>query len=594
MLIDNIFRRRVEKLREIMSQHGVNAYFISGTDPHISEYIPEFWKTRDFITGFTGSAGTVIVTDDSAALWTDSRYFLQAEVELQGSDIQLMKLNMSGIPSHSEWLGKILQPGNIVGTDARCISASQFQILASELNNFSISLIDVGDLLGSIWSDRKPLPFSCISIHEMEFACVSRSGKIRQLREKLSILSAEFTIVTALDDLAWLFNLRGNDVMFNPVFTGYGLVSQSEIFLYVNLSKLTDDVKHELINDNITLKPYDDIFIDLSKIEGSACIDIKKTNQALFSLLSSKSKIISTASVIAEMKSVKSESELRHLEDTLKRDGAAMVNFLYWFDQTIGKEDIFELDLISKLEYFRSLQEHFKGISFETIIGYNKTGAIVHRRVNIENAEFVKKQGILLFDSGGQYLTGTTDITRTICLSTPTTQQMQDFTLILKGLISLTSVIFPRGTKGANLDIMARHAMWQLGINYGHGTSHGIGYYLNVHEGPANIRQEYNEYPILPGMVFSNEPGIYREGQYGMRIENMMVCVEKMKTESGTFLGFETMTLCPIDKQLIDRSMLTETEIGWINKYHRWCFDELSPLLDKDKACFLEKLTSEI
>ena len=585
-----IITQRIQELREIMKHIGVNAYFISGTDPHLSEYPPEYWNSRAFISGFTGSSGTVIISENEAALWTDSRYFIQAEAELQGTGIQLMKINMPETPSHSEWLKKILTSGSIAGTDAMCISASQFQILKNDLCTSDISLKDTRDLLESIWESRPPLPVSQVFVHDIQYEGKSRMEKISNVREKLKVLKADFAVVTALDDLAWLFNLRGNDVMFNPVFIGYAIIKHDSAVLYINPQKLHNNVKNELAKDGIIIKPYEDVFSDLPLMKGNACVDIKHTNQSLFGLLTEKT----TASVVAEMKSVKSDLELQHIKETMKRDGVAMIDFLYWIDQNIGKREVTEYDLSLKIEYFRSLQYHFKGPSFDTIVGYNENGAIVHRRVTNDNAVSVSREGILLFDSGGQYLTGTTDITRTICLSSPTPQQKQDFTLILKGLIALTSVVFPQGTKGTNLDIMARQAMWQYGINYGHGTSHGIGYFLCVHEGPISIRQEYNEYPILPGMVLSNEPGIYRQGKYGMRTENMMVCVEKMKTDSGTFFGFETLTLCPIDKQLIDRNILTETEIDWINKYHQQCFDELSLLLDKDKVCFLEKLTSEI
>ena len=590
-----IIPERIEKLRREMKNSGVDAYYISGTDPHQSEYLPEYWQTRSFISGFTGSAGLVVITQEKAALWTDSRYFLQAGSQLEGTGIQLMKMRTEGTPEPGEWLGSILPTGSMVGTDAKCMSLNQYKNFKLLLNKKKLQLKNAGDLLSVFWTDRPPLPGIPVFEHELRYAGFSRLEKIGQIRKKMEEADATTTIISALDDLAWTFNLRGEDVESNPVFVAYSIITNKEVSLYLNPGKVPPEIKKKLKEENIQLKTYDAIFEDLGKITGTVLVDPDRTNQALIESLPAEAELMEQVSVPAMLKAVKSAVELSHIRETMKKDGIAMVDFLFWLDRNIGKIPVTEYDAAMKLTYFRSKQEGYKGISFFPIIGYNETGAIVHRHVTKETAHEIKKEGMLLFDSGGQYITGTTDITRTVILSGPTNQQKKDFTIVLKGMIGLTTASFPAGTKGCNLDILARKAMWDHGMNYGHGTCHGIGYFLNVHEGPMSIRQEYNEHPISPGMVLSNEPGFYREGQYGLRTENMMVCVEREKTEFGKFYGFETLTLCPIDLNLIEKSLLTQNEISWIDNYHQWCYEELSPLLEnEEKRQFLKKKTMKL
>ena len=590
-MIKELILKRLACLRREMKNAGVKAWYVSGTDPHQSEYLPRHWRTRNFLTGFTGSAGLVVVTELQAALWTDSRYFLQANEQLAGTGIELMKMRVEGTPSPADWLGRILDKGDSVGTDATCLSVNQYKRLNDELQKHQLLLQNTGDLLEYCWPDRDPLPNAPVFEHEMPFAGISRQDKFDLLRNKIDDCQADALLISALDDLAWSFNLRGHDVEFNPVFVGYGLIVREEVLLFVDEGKIPDDLCRKLAADGVKIKPYSAVFDELKWLHGTLLIDPDRTNQALLESLGANVNVSFQLSAPAWLKAIKSEPELKFIRETMRKDGVAMVDFLYWLDQNIGVKMVTEYDLALKLGYFRSLQEGYQGNSFFPIIGYNETGAIVHRSVTPETAHEVKREGMLLFDSGGQYLTGTTDITRTISLARPTEQQKFDFTIVLKGMIHLTQAKFPAGTRGCNLDVLARQAMWQNGMNYGHGTCHGIGYFLNVHEGPMSIRQEYNEHPIEPGMVLSNEPAFYREGQYGLRTENMMVCVASETTEFGRFYGFETLTLCPIDRELIDKNLLSETEIDWINSYHQWCFDELSPWLDDNKKAFLKQLT---
>lgn len=589
-----IIRERIDRLRKRMKEQAIDAVYISGTDPHQSEDLPQHWQSREFITGFTGSLGMVAITEHEAALWTDSRYFLQAENELEGTGIRLMKLRTEGFPTPDEWLGNKLPPGSIAGTDARCMSFNQFRNFKLCLERKGIEFKDSGDLPASLWRGRKPIPQSPVFEHDLHYSGLTRLEKIDLIRQKVKKSGAASTIISALDDLAWTFNLRGSDVFCNPVFIAYSLITENTISLYINPRKIPSEIRIKLKDEGISVRPYDAIFKELLHIQGKILIDPDRINQALAGSLPNNAEIIEQSSVPAMLKAIKSRTELNQIRQTMKKDGVAMIDFLYWLYKTIGLQEISDYDIAVQLEHFRSLQEGYQGISFPPIIGYKETGAIVHRRVTKENAVPVSREGILLIDSGGQYLSGTTDITRTITLAEPPQQQKEDFTIALKGMINLTMACFPAGLRGCNLDILARKAMWDRGINYGHGTSHGVGYFLNVHEGPMSIRQEYNEHPILPGMVLSNEPGIYREGHYGVRTENMMVCVERERTEFGQFYGFETLTLCPIDLKLIDKELMTAQEIDWINDYHEWCYKELSPLLNEEKKSFLRSFTNKL
>lgn len=587
-------RQRLSALREEMKQQGLSAWYLSGTDPHLSEYLPDYWQTRTFISGFNGSFGYMMVTLDEAALWTDSRYFLQAADQLDETGIQLMKFRMEGTPTPAQWLGTLLKPGATVGTAAGCLSIEQFASFKAELAAKQLELKDCGDLLDPIWEDRPALPTSPIFEHDLKYAGTSRLEKIDQLRSDIKKNNADYMLLSALDDIAWTFNLRGDDIAFNPVFVSFALVGLNETTLYLNTDKVPEPLANKLLSEGIKLKEYKEIYAELGTIAGKIVLDPVRANQALREALSEEAEIIAQLSSAAILKAIKSEHELKMFEIAMRKDGVAMVKFLNWLYKTVGQEAIDEYTVLEKLVDFRSTQEGFMGASFYSIVGYNGNGAVVHRSVTKETAAAIEASGILLFDSGGQYLEGSTDITRTVALSEPTELAKEDFTIALKGTIGLAELKFPANTIGCNLDLAARHAMWQTGRNYGHGTGHGIGFFLNVHEGPMSIRQEYNDRVIEPGMVLSDEPAFYREGLYGIRTENVIACTEWQTNDWGRFLQFETLTLCPIDLKLIKKELLTEAEIEWLNSYHKRCYDELSPALNDEEKAFLQSCTQAI
>lgn len=588
-----LIKERIGRLRLVLQKKGLDACVIFGTDPHLSEYLPEHWQTRRFISGFTGSAGTVIITGNKAALWTDSRYFLQAENELAGTGIDLVKLRVPGQPTPEEWLKINLGKGSKVGTDEWCIAHSQYRSMQKNLQTGGISLVAAGDVLDEFWTGRPALPESPIFEHELKFACTDRKTKIETICSELAKSGADLQIITALDDLAWTFNLRGTDVECNPVFVGYGSVSQAEQVLFTSLKKLSPELQVKLKSEGIQLKEYNEIINYLENLPAGTrlFVDPDRTSQAILEHIPESSRIIEGLSFPTRLKALKTEAEIANIRQAMRKDGVAMVEFLYWIENNIGKIPVTEYTVAEKLSEFRALQPEFKGISFFPIVGYKEHGAIVHFHVTAENALPVEKDGFLLFDSGGQYSDGTTDITRTVALSELTDQQKKDFTLVLKGMISLTLAKFPVNTRGYHLDILARKDMWKHGLNYGHGTGHGVGYFLNVHEGPMSIRQEFNDRTIEPGMVLSNEPALYRLGEYGLRTENMIVCAKDKSTEFGDFLRFDTLTLCPIDTNAIDKQLLSSEEISWLNNYHQKVYDELEPLLRTELKKFFRDLT---
>ena len=579
-----------------MQEVSLDAYIIYGTDPHLSEYLPAHWQTRPFISGFTGSAGMVIVSSEKAALWTDSRYFLQAEEELSGTGIELVKMRTPGYPEPAEWLKVNLKAKAKVGTDESCISVNQFRAIQNSLDQSGISLKESGDLLNDIWTDRPPLPDSAIYEHELKFACTNRITKIETICSELEKSGANLQIITALDDLAWTFNLRGNDVECNPVFLAYAAISKEKTALFVEITKLPSALKIKLETEGIQIKTYNDLPTYLKQLPKTVKIllDPDRTNHAILKNIPTSCKVIEGLSVPCRLKAIKTEAEIRNIRQAMRKDGVAMLEFLFWLENNLGKIPVTEFTVAEKLTEFRSKQPDYKGISFFPIVGYKEHGAIVHFHVTEENALSIEKNGFLLFDSGGQYLDGTTDITRTVALSELTDRQKTDFTLILKGMISLSMAKFPVNTRGYHLDILARKNLWKHGLNYGHGTGHGVGYFLNVHEGPMSIRQEFNDRAIEAGMVISNEPALYRLGEYGIRTENLIVCVKDETTGFGDFLKFDTLTLCPIDSKAIDKSLLNPEEIEWLNSYHQMVFEELEPLVNDELRSFLEKLTRAI
>lgn len=589
-------KERISALRAKMKIARIDAYIIYGTDPHLSEYLPSHWQTRPYISGFTGSAGMVIICSEKAALWTDSRYFLQAEEQIKGTGIELVKMRTPGHPEPADWLVQNLKQGDSVGTDESCISVNQFRLMQQKLNQSGILLKESGDLLNEIWINRPSLPDSVVYVHELKFACTDRKTKIAAICSELVKLGTDLQIITALDDLAWTFNLRGSDVEFNPVFMAYASISKEETVLFIEDKKLPSELKTKLETEGIQIRAYHQLadFLRNLPVSMRILLDPDRTNQAILKSIPNQNLIIEGLSIPCQLKAIKSENEISNIRQAMRKDGVAMVEFLYWLKNNLGEVPVNEYTVAEKLIGFRSEQRDFKGISFFPIVGYKEHGAIVHFHVSEDNALSIEKDGFLLFDSGGQYLDGTTDITRTIALSELTKQQKTDFTVVLKGMISLTLAKFPVNTRGYHLDILARKDMWQYGLNYGHGTGHGVGYFLNVHEGPMSIRQEFNDRVIEAGMVLSNEPALYRLGEYGLRTENMIVCVKDETTEFGNFLRFDTLTLCPIDTNAIEKDLLNPEEIEWLNNYHQKVFEELTPVLDEKLKSFLKELTEPI
>lgn len=591
-----LIKKRISNLRTEMQKEGLDAYIIYGTDPHLSEYIPARWQTRTFIAGFTGSAGMVIVSREKAALWTDSRYFLQAEIQLSGTGIELVKMRTPGQPEPHEWLKMNLKTGASVGTDEWCISVNQFRMMQKNLEQTGLFLKEAGDLLDKIWTDRPTLPDSAVYEHLLEFACTDRKTKFEAICNELDKSGTNMQIITALDDLAWTFNLRGSDVEYNPVFLAYAVISREEIFLFIESGKVPLELRNKLESEGIQIRAYNELTGLLHQLPATAriLVDPDRTNHAILKNIPIHCKVIEGLSAPCKLKAIKTEDEIRNIRQAMRKDGVAMVEFLFWLKNNLRKIRITEYTVAEKLNEFRSRQPDFKGISFYPIVGYKEHGAIVHFHVSEDNALPIEKDGFLLFDSGGQYTDGTTDVTRTIALSELTPRQKTDFTVTLKGMISLTLAKFPVNTRGYHLDILARKDMWQHGMNYGHGTGHGVGYFLNVHEGPMAIRQEFNERVIEAGMVLSNEPAFYRLGEYGLRTENMMVCLKDESTEYGDFLRFDTLTLCPIDTNAIDKNLLNPEEINWLNNYHQWVYEELETLIAEELKGFLKELTEPI
>ena len=576
-----------------MLKCGLDAFYISGTDPHMSEYLPERWQTRAFVSGFTGSYGVVVITQEEAGLWTDSRYFIQAEEQLKGSGIKLFKLRKPNAIAPEIWISGKLAAGSKAGIDPQTVSLNDYRKLKNELDKSSIQLTENQELLDKLWEDRPEIPLNEIFEIEQKYTGLSRKEKKEQVANELRKTGADLQVITTLDELAWYFNLRGSDNSYNPVFTGFGIAGKSENYLFTFKEKLPAQLQSKLEKERIEIKSYDEFYSWLKTLRNrTVLIDPSTVNYAVHKNLLEGNTIKEGNSVVASLKVVKNKTELDGFTEAMRKDGAALVEFLFWLKNT--DEQVTEYSAGRKLAEVRSKQEGFVHESFSPIVGYKKHGAVVHLSAGPENALEIEKDGILLFDSGGQYYEGTTDITRTVALGEVSEMQKTDYTLVLKGMIALTCAKFPEGTKGCNIDILARQALWNNGLNYGHGTGHGVGHFLNVHEGPVSVRQEYNPTALKPGMVMSNEPGIYREGKYGIRIENMIVCTEKEETEFGKFLGFETLTLFPIDTTLIKKELLSAEEVDWLNNYHERVATELKPLLSKELQQFLEQLSRPI
>jgi len=591
----NIISNRLNRLRDAMRKQGIAAYIVPGTDPHAGEYIADYWKEREWICGFDGSAGTAVITLDKAGVWVDSRYFIQSDVQLQDTGFTSMKMGLPETPDILPWLAVVLKKGDKVGVNPQLFSMNAFAAMQDTLALSDIELVSA-DLIKPIWEERPSLPVQKIFVYDVSYAGKSSTEKIALLRTEIRKLHADVFVMNALDDIAWLFNIRGNDVAYNPVATAYALVDMTTVVIYVSPDKLTEQVRHYFAMQGVVVKDYLTINDDLVAIspDKKVLLDGNKINRSLFEAIPSACIIINRMSPVTLLKSCKNETELAGMRKAMIKDGVALTRFFMWLEANVTSEKLTELSVADNLYNFRAEQENFVGESFGTIAGYASHGAIVHYKADEKSNAKILPEGLLLLDSGGQFLEGTTDITRTVSLGNPTSQQKTDFTLVLKGHIGIAIAVFPVGTRGSQLDVLARKAMWDRGLNYGHGTGHGVGHFLNVHEGPQNIRMDENPVPLQPGMFISNEPGLYRKDEYGIRTENLIHVVKDQQTEFGQFLKFETLTLFPIDVSLVDMSLLTAAEISWLNAYHQEVYDKIAPHLNKAEKQWLKNKTKII
>ena len=582
--------KRIEKLRHWLGSNHAEAIVIPSTDPHCGEYVPDHWKIREWISGFTGSAGTVVVTTKDAALWTDSRYFIQATEQLRNSGFLLMKENLPETPTIGEWLSSVLPTGSKVAICGEMFAHQEREKLAKELKK-GISIKSFVDPFNDLWDNRPDLPLDKIYKQPVKYAGIGFIEKLNAIRELLKKEQVDNILLCALDEIAWVTNLRGSDVHCNPVFVSYLLIGLDSTTLYVNSQKLSEKLLNDLENKNIICKNYKDVFKDLSKLD-SLWLDPSSTNQAVYEAL--KVSPVEKKSPIAFLKSIKNKQEIEGFHQSMLRDGIALVKFMKWLRPAVEKGNETELSISKKLEEFRKEQENYLGISFDTIAAYGFHGAIVHYEPTNETNIAVKPEGFLLLDSGAQYLDGTTDITRTIPLGALTPEMKLNYTLVLKGFIQLGLAKFPEGTCGTQLDILARQFIWKEGKNYLHGTGHGVGSHLCVHEGPHQIRMNNVPAALKAGMTVTDEPGLYLEGRYGIRIENTLLVIPYIETEFGSYLQFEHLTLCPIDKEPILIEMLSRDEIEWLNSYHQTVYEKLSPYLCKEEIEWLKEATKKI
>lgn len=593
----NVINKRLESLREVMKREHLSAFIFPSTDAHQSEYVAAHWQGREWISGFTGSAGTAVVTMNSAALWTDSRYFLAAEEQLDGTQYQLMKLKIEGTPTIAEWLAKELSDVESpeVGLDGMVNSYNQTVSLMADLRKLGgITVRTNLDPLELIWQDRPSIPCNPVEIQPMEYAGEELSSKIARIREALGVQHADGMLVSALDDIAWTLNLRGTDVHCNPVFVGYLLISGESVSLYVDEEKLSQEVKAYLSAHRVDVSSYNKVVDGLNAYpEYNILLDGDETSYYLWKAVECQ-EIVCAKSPIPAMKAIKNEVEIAGYRRAMLRDGVAMVKFLKWLKPAVAAGGQTEISIDKKLTGLRAEQDLFRDISFDTIAGYADHGAIVHYEATPDTDVALKPEGMILIDSGAQYQDGTTDITRTIALGPVTEEMKHVYTLVLKAHIQLELVKFPDGASGTQLDAVGRECMWREGFNFLHGTGHGVGSYLNVHEGPHQIRMEWMPAPLRAGMTLTDEPGLYLAGKFGVRTENTVLITEYMKTDFGNFLQIEPLTLCPIDTDPIDFSMLLPEELEWLNDYHRIVYEKLSPLLDEEEKNWLKNATKAI
>ena len=588
--------KKLDLIRAALRQNDIDVYIIPSADPHLGENIPDHWKIIPWMTGFTGSAATVIITDTFAGLWTDSRYYIQAEKQLTGSGYELVRPKAFQSPDYLVWLSENINQESRIALNGKIFSISQIRKLEKAIAGKKVKF-DLGcDIISGLWTSRPPVPSSVAFDYPAEFCGKDRSRKIAEVREQMKKQHVDFHFLASVDDIMWLLNIRGNDVEYSPLLMCFLLISEKQILFFVENEKIPIGLAQEFKKLEMVLMPYEEAASTISGLtEGrSILINPATTSVTLYNSIPERLRIIEDISIPTHLKAIKNKTEIENIGKVMIRDGVALTKFFFWFEHSLGKIVLTELSLADKILEFRSMQKDFLGPSFSTITAFNEHAALPHYSPASDSDSEIGECGILLVDSGGQYLGGTTDLTRTISTGAPGVRQKNDFTLVLKGHISLACAKFPLGTRGYQLDLLARKALWEKGLNYGHGTGHGVGCCLNVHEGPHNISPADNKTIIGSGMLISNEPAIYREGEYGIRTENLIICYEDEETEFGQFLKFDTVSLCYIDKALIDKSLLEEKEIRWLNSYHQDVFYKLSPHLTGPEKEWLKDKTEPI
>jgi len=586
---------RLKALREELANRSLDAFIVPSSDPHQSEYVASHWETRVWLSGFTGSAGILVITSDYAGLWTDSRYFLQAEQQLAGTGINLHKQGVPYAPEHLSWLGQQLHAGATVGVDGRLFSVNQVRRMLRVFDEYDVHLDYEQDPIEMIWPDRPARPDRPVVEHDLSYAGLSRAAKLQRVRARMAEEEASYYLVSTLDDIAWVLNLRSDDVAFNPVFVAYLVIGKTSTFLFIDADKIAEKLAAELQEDGVQLKDYDQVGAFLAnRLPGDQVwLDLSTTHIQHYNELNDDQRLPGK-NLIQPLKARKNETEINHIREAMRKDGIALTRFYRWLEATLAAgETPTEFEVSERLAGFRGEQEGYRGESFAAIVGYRANGAIVHYRPMPDTSAQIESEGILLIDSGGQYIDGTTDITRTIALSEPTPDQKRHYTHVLRGHIALSRQVFPAGTTGVQLDTLARQYLWGAGLNYGHGTGHGVGFFLNVHEGPQSIspnpRSPRTQQSLEPGMLTSNEPGYYLTGEYGIRIENLVLCREYLDTDQGAFYEFEPLTLFPIATDLIDHSLMGTEDIAWLNNYHQQVYDGLAPLLEESDRLWLQQ-----
>lgn len=587
---------KLSKLRKLMKEKGITAYIVNTADPHQSEYVAESYKGRVWISGFNGSAGTVVITEDEVILWTDGRYFIQAENQLEGSEYKLYKMATPGYPTYTEWLRDTLKSGEAIGFDGKVFAQESVEHLQRNFKGKQIKLIDEYDLVGEIWEDRPAMPKGEAFIHELKYTGKTSEEKVKEVREEMKKQNIDYFLLGSLDDIAWLYNIRGKDVASSPVVISYALISKNDVYLFVDKDKINKEVEFFLKENKIEIKEYEDVVNHMSNIEKDSrvLLDKQRINRWLYKAIPEGCKIINGTDITTNLKALKNPTEIENQRNAYLKDGVAITKFLYWLDKSVGNIEVSEISAEEKLLSFREEQEGFIEPSFATISAYKANAAMMHYSASETSNAILKKEGLYLVDSGGQYFDGTTDITRTVALGPITAEEKKDFTLTLKGHINLVNARFLHGATGHSLDVLARQPLWQEGIDYKCGTGHGIGFLLNVHEGPHRIATVANSVVLEKGMVVSVEPGVYKAGSHGIRLENIVVVDEDIKTDSGQFMKFETLSFVPLDLEAIDVKLLSESERIWLNEYHKEVYNKLSSHLNEEEKGWLKERTKSI